>query len=140
MRKKTWFEVLFLEEGIKWPGVEGLRPEMYRIRGGPLPSSEFPFVCDVYGMFREIPEGMEEWFERPMRSLDVILVCQEQARNKPLTCVPRLLISRADALRYGVNKLDNTKYQLAHVGCSDEHYTMPMNEIFEWSSRTKITK
>jgi hypothetical protein len=139
MRKKlvkSWIEILYREDGVPWAGLQGVRPGEYRVRGGPLPVCEFQYLCEVFEMFREIPEGMEDWFERPIRTLDVLMVCQIKHGAAEPTCVPSLVVSARDIRQYAIAAAGEHAPQ--RMTCCTDHFTLKLPSAHVWSSRLKL--
>ncbi len=69
-----------------------VRCEDYTHRGGQIPWQELSCVSDVYGMFRPVPVGFEQWFDRPVGPYDMLVLCRPVTRQRvvthPLMAVP----------------------------------------------------
>lgn len=133
---RAWIELLFREEGAEWTGLKSINPDDYVVKGGALPVAEFEKLCGVFAMFREIPEGMEAWFERPMQSLDIIMMCRQwQGYPKPV-CTSLMVLSSADIDRLDLLRHFGSELRPYKMACCNDHYTLPIKSD-RWVSRLK---
>ena len=138
-KPKVWSELLY--RTCVWRGLDDIRESDYKVMGGPLPGAEFPTVSSAFSMFRTVPEGLEDYFDRPMQSLDILQLVTYWKDTKTLTTVPLIIVSRTDVFRLGLNK---EKINWQEVSDSPEFVAVCIpgfnnNKTISWKSRLKTT-
>ena len=111
-----------------------------------MPVAEFAYLCDVFDMLRDgVPEGLEGWFERPMRSLDVLMMCQMHPGRAAPACTPSLVASSKDIVKFCMLGYEDETGRPASaqrpsrmIFC-DDHFMIQLPASFVWHSRLKTT-
>jgi len=135
---KAWIEILYRNDGVPWTGLHGVHPDSYRLRGGAMPVAEFTYLCDVFDMLRDgVPVGSRHWFERPMRSLDVLMLCQMKPGIDDPSCTPSLVVNARDMRRFCMAPSDDKAQLPSRMPCCDDHFMIQLPPSFVWHSRIK---
>lgn len=134
-KAKVWIELLFRH--TSWRGWGDIKPLDYTVKGGALPGPEFPTVSSAFTMFREIPEGLEDYFDRPMRTKDIVQLVSLWP-NGCIKTIPLLILNRSDAHQCAG---ENSTFKWQEVSGSPEYVativpgSMLLNQIQVWKSR-----
>lgn len=92
-KNQDWLELHFRKADAPTPrGLGDLSCSDYEVRGHRIRDEELECFSNLLGMFRKVPEGMEDWFDRGMQALDMIVLCRTvngRVRTYPLIVATR---------------------------------------------------
>lgn len=92
-KDKDWLELHFRKADAPVPrSLSELSCADYELKGHRIRGEELDCFSNLLGMFRKVPEGMEDWFDRGMRALDMIVLCRSvngRVRTYPMIVATR---------------------------------------------------
>ena len=130
----SWVEMLFRVK--PFTTISEIEDTDFRMAGGAIPDSEINFSSDVFAMFREIPYGMEKWFDRPLRSLDVLLQCYYRRSTSMVRAVPLLIASLEDCRNLGFAELQQ---QWQPIPSAEDHIALRLPGVWKPRMSTIIS-